>query len=114
MDRIGVRRLATAAFVFLSLAATSAIAEVKLRIYLQDGSLQSGNLISETPEAFVILAKDGRSEIQKKSIMFINGKTLKQWEDRPDKLFQTEIMPSELPNPAFVNDKAPLPRPPEV
>jgi tetratricopeptide (TPR) repeat protein len=87
-------------------------ADVKLRIYLQDGTLQSGNLVNETPESFVILTKDGRSEVPKDKIMFINGKTLKQWQERPDKLFSTEILPADIPNPAYVNDKAALPSPP--
>jgi len=79
-------------------------ADVKLRIYLDDGSLQAGNFIQETNEKFVILAKSGRVEVPKNRIMFINGKTLKQWEERPDKYFQTEIIPSEIPDPGFVND----------
>ncbi|MCG3206187.1 MAG: hypothetical protein KCHDKBKB_02918 [Elusimicrobia bacterium] len=90
-------------------------ADVKLRIYLQDGTLQAGNLVAETPESFVILNKEERLEIKKDKIMFINGKTLKQWEERPDKFFQTEIIPSEIPNPAYVNDKAAIPTlPPPV
>ncbi len=87
-------------------------AEVKLRIYLQDGTLQAGNLVAETENSFVILNKEERLEIKKDKIMFINGKTLKQWQERPDKLFQTEIIPSDIPNPAYVNDKAPNPPPP--
>ena len=112
MNRVHVRRLATAAFAFFWLGLSSAPAEVKLRIYMQDGSLQAGNLITETTDSFVILGKDGRVELQKKNIMFVNGKTLKQWNDRPDKLFQTEIIPSDVPDPSFVNNKAPLPLPP--
>src|SRR5258706_12255686 len=84
-------------------------ADVKLRVYLKDGTLQAGNLVSETDKSFVILTKTGREEIQKENIMFINGKTLAQWQARPDKLFQTEIIPSEIPNPAYVNDKSKLP-----
>lgn len=84
-------------------------ADIKLRIYLDDGTLQAGNLVSETPEAFVILSKEGRIDVPKKRIMFINGKSLKQWQDKPDKLFQTEIIPSEIPHPAYVNDKANTP-----
>ncbi len=87
-------------------------ADVKLRIYLQDGTLESGNLVNETPESFVVLTRDGRTEVPKDKIMFINGKTLKQWQERPDKFFQTEILPSDIPNPAYVNDKAALPSPP--
>jgi tetratricopeptide (TPR) repeat protein len=89
-------------------------ADIKLRIYLQDGTLQSGNLITETDTSFVVLGKDGRAEVPKDKIMFINGKTLKQWQERPDKLFQTEILPSEIPNPAYVNDKAALPSAPAI
>jgi tetratricopeptide (TPR) repeat protein len=112
--RIPVRKLFHAAVLSLAVVAVVlAAGEVKLRIYLQDGSLQAGNLITENPDSFVILGKDGRVEIQKKNIMFINGKTLKQWNERPDKLFQTEIMPSDVPNPAYVNDKS-LPPPPPV
>lgn len=95
---------------FLLIAAVVTVgAEVKLRIYLQDGTLQAGNLVAENPDTFVILTKEGRAEIKKEKIMFINGKTLKQWQERPDKLFQTEIIPSDIPNPSYVNDKAALP-----
>lgn len=94
------------ALFLICMVVLSASAEVKLRIYMQDGTLQAGNLVSETTDAFVILTKDGRMEVPKKRIMFVNGKTLQQWEARPDKLFSTEILPSEIPNPAFVNDRA--------
>lgn len=115
MNRLHVRRVFAAAFAFLCLGLTPAPAEVKLRIYLHDGSLQSGNLVTENANTFVILTKDGaRVEIPRKDIMFINGKTLKQWEERPDKFFQTEIMPSEVPDPAFVNNKAALPKVPAL
>src|SRR5512146_3184868 len=99
-------RSLSAAACFVLLLTQTIFAEVKLRIYMQDGSLQSGTLVSETPTSFVLLNNDGRVEIPKAKIMFVNGKTLKQWQDRPDKLFQTEIIPSEIPNPAYVNDKA--------
>ncbi len=102
------------ALIFLLAGSVSISADVKLRIYLQDGTLQAGNLVTETPETFVILSKEGRAEIKKDKIMFINGKTLKQWQDRPDKLFSTEIIPSDIPNPSYVNDKAALPPPPAV
>lgn len=98
-----------ALFLLVALA-VAAWADVKLRIYLQDGTLQAGNLVSETADSFVVLAKDGRVEIKKDKIMFINGKTLKQWEERPDKLFSTEIIPSEIPDPAYVNNKSAAPQ----
>lgn len=97
------------ALILLLLGPVLSWAEVKLRIYLQDGTLQAGNLVADNPDSFVVLTKEGRVEIKKDKIMFVNGKTLKQWEERPDKLFQTEIIPSEIPNPAYVNDKAPIP-----
>ena len=96
-------------FIFLGLGLSNA--EIKLRIYLKDGSLKAGNLVQESEDSFVILSQSGRAEIPKKDIMFVNGKTLKQWQDRPDKLFQTEIIPSKLPEANFVNDKAKLPKP---
>jgi hypothetical protein len=102
------------ALIFLLAGSVSISADVKLRIYLQDGTLQAGNLVTETPETFVILSKEGRAEIKKDKIMFINGKTLKQWQERPDKLFQTEIIPSDIPDPAYVNDKAAAPEPTKV
>ncbi len=97
----------------LVLAFSLARAEVKLRIYLRDGTLQAGTLISETTDAFVLMTKQDRVEIPKDRIMFVNGKTLKQWEAHPDKLYQTEIIPSEIPNPAYVNEKAALPASPK-
>jgi tetratricopeptide (TPR) repeat protein len=84
-------------------------ADVKLRIYLQDGSLKAGNLVTETDSTFVVLTRAGREEVPKNKIMFVNGKTLDQWQARPDKLFQTEILPDDVPNPSFVNDKAAIP-----
>ncbi len=103
------------ALILLLLAPFSVGADVKLRIYLQDGTLQAGNLVAENPDSFVILSKEGRVELKKDKIMFINGKTLKQWEERPDKFFQTEIIPSEIPNPSYVHDKAAIPTlPPPV
>jgi hypothetical protein len=89
-------------------------AEVKLRIYLKDGTLQSGNLVSENVNAFVILTRDGRSEIPKNKIMFVNGKTLEQWDARPDKSYSTEIMPDQIPNPAYVLDKSQPPTIPKI
>lgn len=97
------------ALFLLLLALGVAWADVKLRIYLRDGSLQAGNLVTEDKERFVILSKDGRQEIPKAQIMFVNGKTLSQWEARPDKNYSTEIMPQDVPDAAFVNDKAALP-----
>lgn len=97
------------ALVLLFLGISSTWAEVKLRIYLQDGTLQAGNLVAENPDSFVILNREGRIEVKKDQIMFINGKTLKQWQERPDKLFQTEIIPSDVPDPSYVNNKAPIP-----
>ena len=97
----------------LLLISANLFAEVKLRIYLNDGSLRSGTLVSELEKSFVILSKIGRVEVPKKDIMFVNGKTLKQWEDRPDKFFQTEIMPSELPKNGFVNSQS-LPEAPKA
>jgi len=85
-------------------------AEIKLRIYMEDGTLEAGNLVADKQSSFVLLTKSGRVEIPKKKIMFINGKTLEQWQASPDKLFQTEIIPSDIPTPAFVNDKAALPQ----
>ncbi|OVE76957.1 hypothetical protein BVX98_03900, partial [bacterium F11] len=73
--------------------------------------LQAGNLVKENKKSFVLLNESGRAEIPKKDIMFINGKTLQQWQEKPDKLFQTEIIPDEIPNPGYVNDKAALPIP---
>src|SRR5688572_4183143 len=96
------------------LLAAPLAADIKLRIYLKDGSLQAGNLIKENPDSFVIMTKEDRVEIPKDKIMFVNGKTLKQWQAQPDKLFQTEIMPSNVPDPKFVNDKAPLPAAPKI
>lgn len=89
-------------------------AEVKLRIYLKDGSLQAGNMIADNTTSFVLLTKEGRVEIPKENIMFVNGKSLQQWEARPDKLYQTEIIPSEIPDPSYVHDKAALPQPPKA
>lgn len=106
MNLVRARRVGAAALLAFVLSAGPSLADVKLRIYLQDGALQAGTLVTETPKSFVILTGDGRVEVPKSSIMFINGKTLKQWQDRPDKLFQTEIMPSEVPDPSFVNDKS--------
>jgi hypothetical protein len=104
------RALKLAAFLVV-IAVGFAAADVKLRVYLKDGSLQAGNLVSETKDAFVILTKEGRQEISKTNIMFVNGKTLAQWEARPDKNYSTEILPSEVPNPSFINNKAALPPP---
>lgn len=87
---------------------------VRLRIYLNDGSLQSGNFVKETEGTFIILSKSGRQEIEKSKIMFINGKTLTEWQKRPDRLFQTEIIPDKIPDPVYVNDKAALPAPPKI
>lgn len=100
----------------LALIWSVSLAEIKLRIYLKDGTLQSGNFVTETKENFVILNQGGRVEIPKSKIMFVNGKTLKQWEERPDKFFATEIIPKELPKPGYVNDMAtmPIPQPPAV
>jgi tetratricopeptide (TPR) repeat protein len=78
---------------------------------LKDGSLQSGNLVKEDAEQFILLTKEGRQEIPKSNIMFVNGKTLAQWNARPDKTYSTEILPSELPDRAFINNKAELPPP---
>jgi len=88
-------------------------AEVKLRIYLKDGTLQAGNLIQEKKDIFILLTRSGRLEVPKEEIMFVNGKTLKQWQDRPDKLFQTEFIPDELPKPGYVNSKAELAKSPK-
>ncbi|MFN0117968.1 MAG: tetratricopeptide repeat protein [Elusimicrobiota bacterium] len=101
-----MRKILYLASILMLFSAYFQAADIKLRIYMKDGTLQSGNLITENSETFVVLGKDGRIEIPKDKIMFINGKTLKQWGDRPDKLFQTEIIPSEIPNPAYVNNKA--------
>ncbi len=111
LDR--ARRTGAAALLAFLLSAGPSLADVKLRIYLQDGALQAGTLVTETAKSFVVLTSEGRVEVPKGSIMFINGKTLKQWQDRPDKLFQTEIMPSDVPDPSYVNDKS-LPPPPPV
>jgi tetratricopeptide (TPR) repeat protein len=81
-------------------------AEVKLRIYMRDGSLQSGTLVAENENAFVILARAGRLEVPKKDIMQINGKTLDQWQKKPDPTFQTEILPADIADPSFVTDKS--------
>lgn len=86
-------------------------AVVKLRVYLKDGTLQSGNLVAERDDAFVLLTKTGRVEIPKNVVMFVNGKTLQQWQKNPDKSYQTEIIPKEIPNPSFVLDKAAPPPP---
>lgn len=111
MMRKSVKRpLVFALFVFV-VGFGVARGEVKLRIYMKDGTLQSGNLVTEGASSFVILAKDGRVEVPKNQIMFVNGKTLIQWEAQPIKNYQTEIIPSEVPNPAFVNDKAAPPPP---
>lgn len=97
--------------IVVALGLSSVGAEVKLRIYLKDGSLKSGTLVTERDDAFVVLAQSGRIEVPKVDIMFVNGKTLDQWKESPDRLFQTEIIPSELPDPNFVNAKAALPPP---
>ncbi len=86
-------------------------ANVKLRIYLKDGSLQAGNMVKEDETQFIVLTKEGRVEILKTNIMFVNGKTLSQWNARPDKTYSTEILPSDVPDRAFINDKAELPPP---
>lgn len=89
-------------------------ANVKLRIYLKDGSLQAGNLVKEDETQFIVLTKEGRVEILKTNIMFVNGKTLSQWNARPDKNYSTEILPSDVPDRAYINDKAALPPPVEL
>lgn len=104
-----VQKIILFVVLYCLVAAPLSLADVKLRIYLQDGSLKAGNLIAESEKAFVILSKSGREEIPKDKIMFVNGKTLAQWQARPDKLFQTEIIPSDIPNPSYVNDKASIP-----
>jgi hypothetical protein len=74
---------------FFSLVTAGTVsADIKLRVYLKDGTLQAGNFVTETEKSFVILTKTGREEILKDNIMFVNGKTLAQWQTRPDKLFR--------------------------
>lgn len=80
-------------------------ADVKLRVYLKDGTLQAGNLVKESPETFVLVTPEGRVEVSKDKIMFVNGKTLRQWEEQGKKDYQTEILPSDVPDPAFVNSR---------
>lgn len=99
------------ALFLLAFWSAAADADVKLRIYLKDGTVQAGNLVSEDKEKFVLVTKEGRVEVVKTNIMFVNGKTLAQWNDRPDKTYSTEILPSEVPDRAFINDKAALPPP---
>lgn len=108
MTRFLKKAFKSGLFIFLFMSSVSA--DVKLRLYLKDGNLQSGNLVSETDSQFVLLTKNGREEIAKDKIMFVNGKPLQYWKQHPERNYQTEIIPTDVPNPAYVNDKAALPR----
>lgn len=113
-DMKNIKKASICALFLLLLCADWGQADVKLRIYLRDGTLQAGNLVTITEDTFVILGRAGRITVPKNQIMFINGKTLKQWENQPDKYFQTEIIPSKIPDPNYVNSQAQLPPPPAI